>query len=138
MDGQRPLQRSRLGPSLAQSSTVHPGPAWLEVVQTTLLDGQESLPAQESHLLSCTNSGTFSALRGSQEVPLLAPTLSGSRTGRPCLLQGAKQEVPPQKSCTERAASPGHTCVAVRTVFRPPPAVMTGLGSVTWKREEGW
>lgn len=57
MDGQRPLQRSRLGPSLAQSSTIHPGPAWLEVVQTTLLDGQESLPAQESHLLSCTNSG---------------------------------------------------------------------------------
>lgn len=42
-----------------------------------------------------------------------------------------------QKVLHRAGHSPGHTCVAARTVFGPPPGEMTGLGLVAWKRERG-
>lgn len=68
-----------------------------------------------------------------QEVPLLGSNLQSQQDGK----AGAKQEVPPRNSRAEQAISLGHTCVADRTVFGPPPGETTGLGLVAWKREEG-
>lgn len=110
----------------------------MEVVQVTLLGQQESLLAQKSHLLSCTNTRrVFCAERGRQEVPPYGSNLQSQQDRSSPTAAGVKQEVPPQKSCAEQATSPGHTCVAVRAILGSPRGKLTVLGPEAWKGGKG-
>lgn len=135
-----PFQRMRLRPCLAHSHKASPACpehslpthlACLEVAQTTLLSQQESLPAPRP-ISSGTNTGSvFCAERGRWEVPLLGSRLQSQHDRKDLPSAGVKQEVLPPKSCAEQTTNPGHTCVAARTVFWPPPGQMAGLGLTT-------
>lgn len=61
-------------------------------------------------------------------------SLQSQQGGKALPAVGVKQEVLPKSPVQ---SGPRHTCVAARTVLRPPPGEMTGLGPVTWKRKEG-
>lgn len=142
-----PFQRMRLRPHLAHSLSASPACpehslpthlACLEVAQTTLLSHLESLPAPRP-ISSGTNTGSvFCAERGRWEVPLVGSSLPSQHDRKVLPSAGLKQEVLPPKSCAEQTANPGHTCVAARTVFRPPPGQMAGLGLTTWEERRGW
>lgn len=87
------------------------------------------LPAVESHLLSCMNTGesSWAPERGRREVPLSRSNHQSQWDRKSLTATKAKQEVPPQSPAQKRATRPAHTCVAVRTV----------LGSPLWRHAGG-
>lgn len=84
----------------------------------------------EPYLLSCMNTGRIflGAERGRREVPLSRSNHQSQWDRKSLTATKAKQEVPPPKSCTERATRLAHTCVAARTVLGPPPGGMPVAG----------
>lgn len=92
-------QHSKHRPSTAQPTHL----ALLGGLQTTLLDKQESLPFQESHLLIAQIQVESSEMReGDRKSHIRGPTFSHSRTERPCLLLGRSRKTHPKTPAQSR------------------------------------